>query len=239
MALEMTFFEHLSELRNRFLIIVLSIISFSILGYLYSDKIINLLLKSSDSSMAEFQVLYVTSMFMIKINTAIFTGIFFSFPVILYQILIFIKPAFETSLSFIRIFLFILLSLFLFIFGIAFGYFILIPASVNFFNSVSLNLLGSINLSYTLESYLIYLLWILLISSIIYQVPILLFILVKINILDLDSLKNKRPYVMVLFFVFAALLTPPDPFSQLLVAFPMILLYEITIIIIQLFFVRK
>ena len=72
----MTFFEHLSELRNRFLIIVLSIISFSILGYLYSDKIINLLLKSSDSSMAEFQVLYVTSMFMIKINTAIFTGIF-------------------------------------------------------------------------------------------------------------------------------------------------------------------
>ena len=236
MSSDMTFFEHLSELRKRFLIVLSSVILFSISGYFFSENIINLLLDASESSAVEFQVLYITSMFMVKINVAIFVGIIFSFPIILYQFLIFVKPAFENQLNFIRILLFLLLSLFLFISGILFGYHILIPLSVNFFNSISLNLLGSVALNYTLENYLIYLSWILLVSSIIYQVPILLFILVKINILDVSSLKNKRPYIIIIFFVIAALLTPPDPLSQLLVALPMILLYEITIIIIRLFF---
>jgi len=236
MSGDMTFFEHLSELRKRFLIVVSSVILFSICGYYFSEDIIDLLLNASGSNAAEFQVLYITSMFMIKINVAIFVGIIFSFPVILYQFLIFVKPAFENQLNFVRILLFLFLSLFLFVLGVLFGFYILIPLSVNFFNSISINLSGSVALNYTLENYLIYLSWILLVSSVIYQVPILLFILVKINILNISSLKSKRPYVIIIFFIIAALLTPPDPISQLLVALPMILLYEITIILIRLFF---
>ena len=236
MSGDMTFFEHLSELRKRFLIIVYSVIFFSISGYYFSEEIIDLMLNASGSTAADFQVLYITSMFMIKINIAVFVGIIFSFPVILYQSLTFVKPAFENQLNFVKILLFLSLSLFLFILGILFGFYILIPLSVNFFNSISLNLSGSVALNYTLENYLIYLSWILLVSSVIYQVPILLFILVKINILDVSSLKSKRPYIIIIFFIIAALLTPPDPISQLLVALPMILLYEITIILIRLFF---
>ena len=236
MSGDMTFFEHLSELRKRFLIIVSSVIFFSISGYYFSEDIIDLMLNASGSTAADFQVLYITSMFMIKINIAVFVGIIFSFPVILYQSLTFVKPAFENQLNFVKILLFLSLSLFLFILGILFGFYILIPLSVNFFNSISLNLSGSVALNYTLENYLIYLSWILLVSSVIYQVPILLFILVKINILDVSSLKSKRPYIIIIFFIIAALLTPPDPISQLLVALPMILLYEITIILIRLFF---
>ena len=236
MSGDMTFFEHLSELRKRFLIIVSSVIFFSISGYYFSEEIIDLMLNASGSTAADFQVLYITSMFMIKINIAVFVGIIFSFPVILYQSLTFVKPAFENQLNFVKILLFLSLSLFLFILGILFGFYILIPLSVNFFNSISLNLSGSVALNYTLENYLIYLSWILLVSSVIYQVPILLFILVKINILDVSSLKSKRPYIIIIFFIIAALLTPPDPISQLLVALPMILLYEITIILIRLFF---
>ena len=234
MLKEMTFFEHLSELRSRLIIIILSIMLFAVVGYFFSENIINLLLESSGSSVSKFQVLYVTSMFMTKINIAIFVGIILSFPIILYQILMFIRPAFSDELNFIKVLLFIILSIFLFLLGIIFGYYILIPISVNFFNSISLNLLNSVNLNYTLESYLIYLSWILLVSSTIYQLPILLLLLVKINILDIDTLKNKRPIIIVVFFIIAALLTPPDPFSQLLVALPMILLYEITILIIRL-----
>ena len=95
MLKEMTFFEHLLELRKRLLTVVLSVIIFSVCGYIYSENIIILLLDASNTSVAEFQVLYITSMFMAKINIAFLTGIIFSFPIILYQILAFIKPAFK------------------------------------------------------------------------------------------------------------------------------------------------
>ena len=233
---EMTFFEHLSELRLRLLTVFFTIIFFSLLGYIYSEKIIEILLNSSKSSVSDFQVIYITTMFMIKINIAIFSGIVFSFPVLFYNILMFLKPAFKSNLSFIKVLMFVVFSIFLFLIGILFGYFVLIPTSVNFFNSISFDLLGSVSLNYTLENYLIYLCWILLISSTIYQVPILLLLLAKIGILDIATLKNKRSYVIIGFFILAAFLTPPDPFSQFLVALPMIILYEITIFIIKIFF---
>ena len=233
---EMTFFEHLSELRSRLLAVFFTIIFFSLLGYIYSEKIIEILLNSSKSSVSDFQVIYITTMFMIKINIAIFSGIVFSFPVLFYNILMFLKPAFKSNLSFIKVLIFVVFSIFLFLIGILFGYFVLIPTSVNFFNSISFDLLGSVSLNYTLENYLIYLCWILLISSTIYQVPILLLLLAKIGILDIATLKNKRSYVIIGFFILAAFLTPPDPFSQFLVALPMIILYEITIFIIKIFF---
>jgi len=233
---EMTFFEHLAELRARLLVVFFTIIFFSLLGYIYSEKIIEILLNSSKSSISDFQVIYITTMFMIKINIAIFSGIVFSFPILFYNILMFLKPAFKSNLSFIKVLTFVLFSIFLFLIGILFGYFVLIPTSVNFFNSISLDLLGSVSLNYTLENYLIYLCWILLISSTIYQVPILLLLLAKIGILDITTLKNKRSYVIIGFFILAAFLTPPDPFSQFLVALPMIILYEITIFIIKFFF---
>ena len=233
---EMTFFEHLSELRSRLLAVFFTIIFFSLLGYIYSEKIIEILLNSSKSSVSDFQVIYITTMFMIKINIAIFSGIVFSFPVLFYNILMFLKPAFKSNLSFIKVLIFVFFSIFLFLIGILFGYFVLIPTSVNFFNSISFDLLGSVSLNYTLENYLIYLCWILLISSTIYQVPILLLLLAKIGILDIATLKNKRSYVIIGFFILAAFLTPPDPFSQFLVALPMIILYEITIFIIKIFF---
>ena len=233
---EMTFFEHLSELRARLLVVFFTIIFFSLLGYIYSEKIIEILLNSSKSSVSDFQVIYITTMFMIKINIAIFSGIVFSFPILFYNILMFLKPAFKSNLSFIKVLTFVLFSIFLFLIGILFGYFVLIPTSVNFFNSISFDLLGSVSLNYTLENYLIYLCWILLISSTIYQVPILLLLLAKIGILDITTLKNKRSYVIIGFFILAAFLTPPDPFSQFLVALPMIILYEITIFIIKIFF---
>ena len=233
---EMTFFEHLAELRSRLLAVFFTIIFFSLLGYIYSEKIIEILLNSSKSSVSDFQVIYITTMFMIKINIAIFSGIVFSFPVLFYNILMFLKPAFKSNLSFIKVLMFVVFSIFLFLIGILFGYFVLIPTSVNFFNSISFDLLGSVSLNYTLENYLIYLCWILLISSTIYQVPILLLLLAKIGILDIATLKNKRSYVIIGFFILAAFLTPPDPFSQFLVALPMIILYEITIFIIKIFF---
>jgi sec-independent protein translocase protein TatC len=157
----------------------------------------------------------------------------------MYQLLAFIVPAFRNNITTYRIIIFIIISLFLLIVGMCFGYYILIPFSINFFKSISLPLLNSVSLNYTLENYLVYLICILVISSLIYQIPLFMFFIVKMGFIDIKWLKTNRRYVIVVFFILSALFTPPDPVSQLMVALPLISLYEITIIIIRLLIKNK
>jgi len=230
---EMTFLEHILELRSRLLKIFFSIMVFSIIGYLNSNLIISFLLHPVSDPHINLQVLKITSIFSTKLMVSVFFGLIISFPVLLYQLLSFIMPAFDNKLTVFKIIMFICISLLLFIIGLFFGYYILIPFSVTFFKSISIPLLESISLNYTLENYLIYLIWILIISSLVYQLPVLILFTVKMGIIDLKWLKSNRRYVIVTFFILSALFTPPDPLSQLMVALPLIMLYEISIIIVR------
>lgn len=228
---EMTFLEHILELRSKLLKIFFSIIFFSIIGYLNSNIIISFLLYPISDPQINLQVLKITSVFSTKLIVSIFFGLVISFPILIYQLLSFIMPAFNNKLTVLKIIMFICISLILFIVGLSFGYYILIPFSVSFFKSISIPLLESISLNYTLENYLIYLIWILIISSLVYQLPILILFMVKMGIVDIKWLKSNRRYIIVIFFILSALFTPPDPLSQLMVALPLIILYEISIII--------
>jgi len=211
--------------------IFFSIIFFSIIGYLNSNIIISFLLYPISDPQINLQVLKITSVFSTKLIVSIFFGLVISFPILIYQLLSFIMPAFNNKLTVLKIIIFICISLILFILGLSFGYYILIPFSVSFFKSISIPLLESISLNYTLENYLIYLIWILIISSLVYQLPILILFMVKMGIVDIKWLKSNRRYIIVIFFILSALFTPPDPLSQLMVALPLIILYEISIII--------
>ena len=228
---EMTFLEHILELRSKLLKIFFSIIFFSIIGYLNSNIIISFLLYPISDPQINLQVLKITSVFSTKLIVSIFFWLVISFPILIYQLLSFIMPAFNNKLTVLKIIIFICISLILFIVGLSFGYYILIPFSVSFFKSISIPLLESISLNYTLENYLIYLIWILIISSLVYQLPILILFMVKMGIVDIKWLKSNRRYIVVIFFILSALFTPPDPLSQLMVALPLIILYEISIII--------
>jgi len=228
---EMTFLEHILELRSKLLKIFFSIIFFSIIGYLNSNIIISFLLYPISDPQINLQVLKITSVFSTKLIVSIFFGLVISFPILIYQLLSFIMPAFNNKLTVLKIIIFICISLILFILGLSFGYYILIPFSVSFFKSISIPLLESISLNYTLENYLMYLIWILIISSLVYQLPILILFMVKMGIVDIKWLKSNRRYIIVIFFILSALFTPPDPLSQLMVALPLIILYEISIII--------
>ena len=170
---------------------------------------------------------------MTKLTVAFFFGLMLSFPIFLYQLLAFILPVFNKKATFSKIVFFVFLSLFLLILGLFFGYYVMIPTSVTFFKSISLELSGLVGLNYTLENYLIYLIWILMISSLIYQMPILIFMLIKIGVVDLIWFKSNRHYVVVGFFVLAAIFTPPDPISQIMIAVPLILLYEFSLLFIS------
>ena len=236
---EMLFIDHILELRSRILKVLLSIIICSIFGYLNADAIISFLLFPTNDPSISLQVLKITSIFNIKLMVSFFFGLTLSFPVLMYQLLSFIVPAFRNNITTYRIIIFIIISLFLLMVGICFGYYVLIPFSINFFKSISLPLLNSVSLNYTLENYLVYLVWILVISSLIYQIPLFMFFIVKMGFIDIKWLRTNRRYVIVVFFILSALFTPPDPISQLMVALPLISLYEITIIIIRLLIKNK
>jgi len=225
----MSFFDHLDELRNRIIKSILFIILFSIISYYYSALIIDILINPIKNYSINFQVLKITSIFLIKIAISIMSGILISFPFILYQSLQFVLPAFNL-LTIKKIYFFTIISFILFISGIIFGYRIIIPFSITFFNSLSLGI-EYINLNYTLDNYLFYLIWILTISSFIFQLPFLIIIIIKVGLVDIKYLKNHRKHIIVFFFIFAAILTPPDPVSQVCVVLPLYLLFEISLLL--------
>ena len=232
---EMTFIDHFEELRSRLLKSLFFIILFSVIGYVFSNQIISLLINQVFlNKLINFQVLKITSVFLVKIGIGISIGLLVSFPFILYQFLKFILPAFQNKLTTIKIILITILSMLLFIIGLLFGHNIIIPFSVSFFLNLSSGL-DFISLNYTLEGYLVYLIWILIISSMIFQMPLLIIVLSKIGLISHDLLSNKRRYIIVSLFIFAAILTPPDPVSQIIVVIPLYVLFELSLFIIRFF----
>ena len=227
---KMHFSEHLEEMRVRCLKSLFFIIIISIITYSYSDMIIDFLIKPAEHEKINFQVLKITSIFLIKISISIVVGIILSFPFLIYQILKFLLPAFKNKLTNQKIIGIVLISFLLFAIGLSFGYKILIPISTTFFMNLSMNL-SFLNLNYTLENYLVYLIWILIISSFIFQLPLLIISLVKIGVLNVTSLSNARKHIIIFIFILAAVLTPPDPISQLLVVMPLYILFEVSLLI--------
>ena len=227
----MTFLEHVDELRNRVLISIFFVFIFSLISYYYSSKIIDFLIKPVENNNINFQVLKITSVFFVKMGISIATGILFSFPFIMFQFFKFILPAFQ-KISILKICLMTIVSYILFLVGLTFGYKVIIPFSISFFSQLSLNL-DFISLNYTLENYLSYISWILIVCSLIFQLPFILTIIVKFGLLSLDNLKKSRRHIIVFFFIFGALLTPPDPLSQISIVIPMCLLFEFSILLIR------
>tara|TARA_Y100000996_G_C22413187_1_gene598145 strand:+ start:192 stop:902 length:711 start_codon:yes stop_codon:yes gene_type:complete len=228
---KMTFFEHLNELRNRILISISFVFVFSLISYYYSSQIIDFLIYPVQNNNINFQVLKITSVFFVKMGISIASGILFSFPFIMFQFFKFVSPAFQ-KVSIFKICLMTVVSYLMFLIGLTFGYKVIIPFSITFFSELSLNL-DFLSLNYTLENYLSYISWILIVSSLIFQLPFILTLIVKFGLLSLDTLRSSRRYVIVFFFIFGALLTPPDPLSQISIVIPLCLLYEFSILLIR------
>ena len=229
----MPFWDHVDELRSRFLKSFFFITAFTIIAYIFSDLILFILFqpKVALASDVNIQVLKITSMFMVKIYISFVFGLILSMPVILYQFWKFISPAIDEGFGFQSFFLFFLSSLF-FILGAYFSYSIVIPLSIEFFISITSKYV-SVDYNFTLENYLLYILWMLVVGGLIFQLPILSIIFNKLGIIDYKTLVNIRRFSILGIFIISAILTPPDPFSQLVFVVPLIILYEISIIILR------
>ena len=232
---EMPFWDHLEELRWRLIKSIIAILIGAGFSYAYSDIIMYWLINPTESLSIDLnlQVLKITSMFTVKLSVALFGGMILGLPVILYQFWRFISPAFEDKYGVAVIFTVLFSSAF-FLLGMSFAYFVIIPFSLFFFTSLTAETID-VAYNFTLEGYLMYILWLIFGCGLLFQLPVISIFFTKIGILTPTFLREYRKFAVVVFLILGAVLTPPDPVSQILIVVPLIILYEFSILISKLF----
>jgi len=232
---EMPFWDHLEELRWRLIKSIIAILIGAGFSYAYSDIIMYWLINPTESLSIDLnlQVLKITSMFTVKLSVALFGGMILGLPVILYQFWRFISPAFEDKYGVAVIFTVLFSSAF-FLLGMSFAYFVIIPFSLAFFTSLTAETID-VAYNFTLEGYLMYILWLIFGCGLLFQLPVISIFFTKIGILTPAFLREYRKFAVVVFLILGAVLTPPDPVSQILIVVPLIILYEFSILISKLF----
>lgn len=166
--------------------------------------------------------------FSADIWTAIYTGMIIAFPYIIYQLWSFIAPGLHPnerkhSRGFI------IITSFLFFLGVLFGYYIISPLSINFLGTYSVS--SEITNQIDLNSYISLVRSSSLASGFVFELPIIMYFLTKVGVVSPQFLRKYRKYALVVILVLSAIITPPDIASQVIVAIPILLLYEVSIYI--------
>jgi len=156
------------------------------------------------------------------------TGLIIMFPYILFEIWSFISPAMYDNEKKISIVIFIC-AFILFILGILFGYYVIIPFSINFLSSYAVSSMIENNIHFI--SFIKTVTTIVLTTGFLFQLPILIYFLTRFNFINSNQLKQYRRHAFVIILLIASILTPPDIFSQILIGLPIFVLYEFSIIV--------
>src|SRR5690606_34917032 len=223
---ELTIVGHLVELRDRILkcLAALLLMSFALVYFandIYAFVATPLTsVLPPDTSMIAIDP---TSPFFAPFKLTFYAALFLTAPFILYQVWAFIAPGLYSNEKAMAIPLFIS-SVVLFYAGIAFAYYVLFGFVFGFFVSIAPE---GIAVAPDISSYLSFVLKIFFAFGFVFEIPIAVYLLIWSGIVEVESLENKRPYVIVGCFVVGMLLTPPDPFTQTIMAVPMWMLYEV------------
>ena len=216
-----TIVEHLSELRKRLIYSVIFLLIFTVISYKFSDLIVTDMINKAPS--ISFIFIAPAELFMSYLKIAFIFGAVLAFPVILYNIWMFLRPGLNTDER--RLILRALISgSFLFIIGAIFGYLVVLPMTINFFTSFQIE---EIRAMISFSNYLSFTTSFILAFGLVFEVPIIMVIVVKLGITNTEVLKQNKKVAVLIIFILAAILTPPDMVSQTLLAIPMIILFEI------------
>lgn len=239
-ALMMNWLEHLTELRSRLLkTIVFFLVSFCAV-YPFVQHMLDFLflpLQNAMTSVGGTHRVIFTSLaegFLTHVTLAVFSAVFFTFPYFLYQVWLFIKPALHPLEK--RVTMFVMGSApFLFVIGILFSFFAVMPMAFRFL--LSFQQLSETTLPVMLEArlseYLYFIVHMLLAFGFGFQFPVVLYLAVTLGLCSIKSLKTFRRYMIVIVFIFSAIVTPPDIVSQIALALPLLGLYEITLLLLN------
>ncbi|MDG6881511.1 Sec-independent protein translocase protein TatC [Phocoenobacter uteri] len=220
---------HLVELRNRLLHALACIgIIFALLVF-WANDIYSLLATPLTERLPEGATMIATNVvtpFFTPIKLTLVVAVFFSVPYILYQIWAFVAPALYKHEKRL-VYPLLLSSTLLFYVGVAFAYYVVFPLVFGFLTSTTP---AGVTMATDIASYLDFVLTIFLAFGVCFEVPVAIILLCWSGVTTVEDLKKKRPYIIVIAFVVGMLLTPPDMFSQTLLAIPMILLFEVGLI---------
>ena len=224
---KMGFLDHLEELRWRIIKGLLAIIIGSAVSFGFIDQILEILLKptTATSYRIALQVLSVQGMFLIKWFIAFISGFVLAMPVVVYQIWRFVTPGLKINEKryALPVVLFACIS---FITGVSFGYLVLIPFSLEFFSGMGAGLVEN---NFSITYYFSFLTWLLLGAGLVFQLPVLSLFLSAIGVLTPPFMRHYRRHAIVTILILSSFITPPDPVSMLMMAVPLVVLYEISI----------
>ncbi len=236
-----SFTSHFVELRSRMLRSMIFILIIFIVSYIFADDIYNFLVEPYANAVKDdetsrrliFTALHET--FVTYLKVAFFSAIFLGSPVLLIQIYKFIAPGLYKNEK-KALLPYLIFTPILFLVGGLLVYYLIMPLAIKFFlsfESIGSNSSLPIQLEAKVNEYLSLIMRLIFAFGISFQLPILLNLLAKIGIVNSSYLKKTRRYVIVIIFTVAAILTPPDPITQIGLAIPLLLLYELSILTVQ------
>ena len=221
---------HLLELRTRLIRILIFMGLLSIIGIPFASEIYAFVasplldILPQGSTMIATQV---TSPFMAPLKLVLFSALLVTMPYLFYEIWMFMSPGlYKNEKSFIAPLM--ISTILLFSSGVAFAYFVVCPIIFKFFIGVAPE---SIMVMTDISEYLNFIIKLIFAFGIAFEIPVATFLLIRAGIVQKEALVKARPYLIILFFVIGMLLTPPDIFSQLFLALPMWLLFEVGLLI--------
>ncbi len=226
---EMTFLEHLEELRWRIIYSAIGLVIGAIICWIFIDYLVDvILLKPARDSGAHLQNLRPFGQLFLYVQIAIIGGVILSLPNLFYQLWKFIAPALKSNER-KYILSVVIFSTVSFLIGIVFAYFAMLPLTLKFaaqFGSTA------IENNFAIDEYMSIIISVMLASGFVFELPLISFFLTKLGILSPNFMKKYRKHALVIIMVLAAVLTPgTDPVSQVVLAIPLALLYEISIFI--------
>ena len=232
-----SFVEHLAELRSRLVKSFIYLFIFFIICYFFAEDIYGFLVEPYAHAVRNDEInrrLIFTALhetFITYLKVAFFTAMFVTSPIILTQLWKFIAPGlYDHEKSAIMPYLF--LTPVLFFLGGALVYYLVMPLAIKFFlsfESAGLVTHLPIQLEAKVNEYLSLIMKLIFAFGLSFQLPVVLSLLARVGVVDSEFLKKRRKYVFVIIFAAAAILTPPDPITQIGLAIPLLILYELSI----------
>ncbi|HEY2604890.1 twin-arginine translocase subunit TatC [Paraburkholderia sp. RL18-103-BIB-C] len=236
---EETFISHLVELRDRIIRAGLAVIVVFIGLVYWAPDIFRLLARPLMQNLpkdGKMIVTDVTGSFFVPMKVTMLVAFVIALPVVLYQIWAFVAPGLYQHEKKLVVPL-VASSYTLFLCGMAFAYFVVFPTIFRVMAHYNAPL--GAEMTTDIDNYLSFVLTMFLAFGVTFEVPIVVVLLVRMNVVTIKKLKEIRPYVIVGAFVISAVVTPPDVFSQLILAVPLIVLYEAGIIAARLFVSKR